>query len=81
MKLADDVDLESFAKRTKGFSGADLQGFLYNAHLEAIHNSIDMETFKDTTKKEEQIKSEFIMNGVNKLTLAERGHISQRVSM
>ncbi|KAG1055850.1 hypothetical protein G6F43_002212 [Rhizopus delemar] len=81
MKLADDVDLESFAKRTEGFSGADLQGFLYNAHLEAIHNSIDMETFKDTTKKEEQIKSEFIMNGVNKLTLAERGHISQRLTM
>lgn len=26
--------------KTEGFSGADLQAFMYNAHLEVIHSSI-----------------------------------------
>ncbi|CAD6890353.1 unnamed protein product [Tilletia laevis] len=38
--LADEVDLEMWAQRTKGYSGADLQALLYNAHLETIHESI-----------------------------------------
>ena len=29
------------AHRTEGYSGADLQAVLYNAHLEAIHNFLD----------------------------------------
>lgn len=38
-----DVD-ESFvevARRTEGYSGADLQAVIYNAHLEAIHDFLD----------------------------------------
>ncbi|KAL1723778.1 P-loop containing nucleoside triphosphate hydrolase protein [Schizophyllum commune] len=38
--LAPDVDLTVAAEATEGFSGADLQALLYNAHLEAVHESI-----------------------------------------
>ncbi|KAL1696033.1 P-loop containing nucleoside triphosphate hydrolase protein [Schizophyllum commune] len=38
--LAPDVDLTHAAEVTEGFSGADLQALLYNAHLEAVHESI-----------------------------------------
>ncbi|KAL1710677.1 P-loop containing nucleoside triphosphate hydrolase protein [Schizophyllum commune] len=38
--LAPDVDLAHAAEATEGFSGADLQALLYNAHLEAVHESI-----------------------------------------
>ncbi|PWN50524.1 AAA-domain-containing protein [Violaceomyces palustris] len=34
------VDVRKWAERTEGFSGADLQALLYNAHLETIHESI-----------------------------------------
>lgn len=42
--LSPDIDLEKWADRTEGFSGADLQALLYNAHLEAIHESINAAT-------------------------------------
>ncbi|KAI9322670.1 P-loop containing nucleoside triphosphate hydrolase protein, partial [Dichotomocladium elegans] len=58
MVLAQDVDLRKFAEKTEGFSGADLQGFLYNAHLEAIHGAINIETFKDQQKKEKKTKQQ-----------------------
>ncbi|CBQ68793.1 probable PEX1-peroxisomal assembly protein-peroxin [Sporisorium reilianum SRZ2] len=44
LHLHPDVDLEKWAARTDGFSGADLQALLYNAHLEAIHESINAAT-------------------------------------
>lgn len=89
MQLASDVDLTIYAEKTEGFSGADLQGFLYNAHLEAIHGTIDMNTFKEaqntkSTNKTSDDKSDFVMNQTKKqvpLTLAEKGQISQRVSV
>ncbi|KAF9648393.1 AAA-domain-containing protein [Thelephora ganbajun] len=39
--LADDVDLEAIARATDGFTGADLQALVYNANLEAVHETID----------------------------------------
>jgi peroxin-1 len=39
--LAPDVDLSEYAKATEGFSGADLQALLYNAHLDAVHSSME----------------------------------------
>ena len=44
-KLAVDpsVTLADIAQRTEGYSGADLQAVLYNAHLEAIHDVIEEE--------------------------------------
>lgn len=37
--LAPDVDLEQLAAATEQFTGADLKALLYNAQLEAVHNS------------------------------------------
>ena len=38
--LSPSVDLEEVSNATDGYSGADLQALLYNAHLGAIHESI-----------------------------------------
>ncbi|RDX44678.1 AAA-domain-containing protein [Lentinus brumalis] len=35
-----DVDLAALAEATDGFSGADLQALVYNAHLEVVHDAI-----------------------------------------
>lgn len=35
------VDLTHWARETPGFSGADLQALLYNAHLNMVHEGID----------------------------------------
>lgn len=40
MHLAESVDLSLYVDRTAGFSGADLQAVIYNAHLEAVHASM-----------------------------------------
>lgn len=34
------MQLEEIAGATEGYSGADLQALLYNAHLEVVHSSI-----------------------------------------
>ncbi|KAF8515366.1 AAA-domain-containing protein [Hysterangium stoloniferum] len=39
--LAPDVDLEYYAEATAGFSGADLQALVYNAHLEVVHSTLE----------------------------------------
>ena len=38
--FAPSVDLEELAGATEGFSGADLQAVVYNAHLEVVHDAI-----------------------------------------
>lgn len=38
MHFSSDVNLADLAAQTDGFTGADLQAVLYNAHLEAIHD-------------------------------------------
>ncbi|KAJ7125012.1 P-loop containing nucleoside triphosphate hydrolase protein [Mycena epipterygia] len=38
--LSPSVQLEEIAAVTEGYSGADLQALLYNAHLEVVHSSI-----------------------------------------
>ncbi|KAF5386195.1 hypothetical protein D9615_002287 [Tricholomella constricta] len=40
VSLSPSVDLSDIAAATEGFSGADLQALIYNAHLEVIHASI-----------------------------------------
>lgn len=34
-------NMDEIARRTEGYSGADLQAIVYNAHLEAIHDVLD----------------------------------------
>ncbi|KAJ5569770.1 uncharacterized protein N7459_009200 [Penicillium hispanicum] len=42
LKMSDEVTsrLDDIAARTEGFSGADLQAVVYNAHLEAVHDAL-----------------------------------------
>ena len=49
--LADDVDLETIARVTDGFTGADLQALVYNANLEAVHETIDQKSPNDASEK------------------------------
>ncbi|EST09028.1 Peroxisome biogenesis factor 1, N-terminal [Kalmanozyma brasiliensis GHG001] len=57
--LHPEVDLEKWATKTDGFSGADLQALLYNAHLEAIHESISaVAEEKEDAKKDADTASD-----------------------
>ncbi|KZS88873.1 AAA-domain-containing protein [Sistotremastrum niveocremeum HHB9708] len=38
--IEDESDLDEIAQSTEGYSGADLQALMYNAHLEIVHASI-----------------------------------------
>jgi peroxin-1 len=38
--MSPDVDFDYLADATEGFSGADLQALLYNAHLEVVHATL-----------------------------------------
>lgn len=38
--MSPDVDFDYLADASEGFSGADLQALLYNAHLEVVHASV-----------------------------------------
>jgi peroxin-1 len=40
--------LEEIARKTEGYSGADLQALVYNAHLEAIHDVLGDQEHADT---------------------------------
>ncbi|KAK8439853.1 hypothetical protein B9J08_04346 [Candidozyma auris] len=40
MDLSKNVNLESIAQQTGGFSGADMQGLGYNAYLKAVHEKL-----------------------------------------
>lgn len=34
------MEIDEIAAATEGYSGADLQALMYNAHLEVVHSSI-----------------------------------------
>ncbi|MBE7182310.1 MAG: ATP-binding protein, partial [Terriglobus roseus] len=52
LRLKPDVEnrLLTVAERTEGFTGADLQALMYNAHLEAIHDLLDDKTSSHQSK-------------------------------
>lgn len=41
LDLGKDVNCAFLAQRTEGFSGADLQSLVYNAHLDAVHEVLE----------------------------------------
>ncbi len=41
-KLSDDVDIESLAKRTKNFSGAEIEGLVRSAQATAMNKLIQV---------------------------------------
>ncbi|XP_007547653.1 peroxisomal ATPase PEX1 isoform X1 [Poecilia formosa] len=49
LSLAPDVDLQQLAAVTQQFTGADLKALLYNAQLEAVHNSSGVGTSNELT--------------------------------
>ncbi|XP_038580870.1 peroxisome biogenesis factor 1 [Micropterus salmoides] len=58
--LAADVDLEQLAASTEQFTGADLKALLYNAQLEAIHNSLGSSTPHELTSDSDMSLSSMI---------------------
>ncbi|KAF0407555.1 AAA-domain-containing protein [Gigaspora margarita] len=85
MDLSDDVDLCYYAKKCQGFSGADLQALLYNAHLEAIHETIDSEkSLEKKTLRSNGVDMQFVRFSASSknsaaLTAAERSQLTERV--
>ncbi|KAL8740691.1 MAG: hypothetical protein Q9190_006631, partial [Brigantiaea leucoxantha] len=53
-----DEGLEEVAKRTDGYSGADLQAVIYNAHLEAIHDVLGDKTDETTVGRAQKKKKQ-----------------------
>jgi peroxin-1 len=57
------VDLNGVAAATEGYSGADLQALVYNAHLEVIHASLAGSSDKQVVPKEVETPIEFTSFG------------------
>lgn len=91
LELGGDVDLEIVARESEGFSGADLQALVYNAHLEVVHAAIEDE---ERRKEEEGEGQKLVFNEVGRgegyrllsqtnganLSAAARAELGQRVS-
>ena len=56
--FAPSVDFAELANATDGFSGADLQALVYNAHLEVVHDTIAHPTTDSSTSKPNGFSSE-----------------------
>jgi len=55
LTLAPSVDFDELARMTEGFSGADLQALVYNAHLEVVHAAIDEEKASNDGRSDTEI--------------------------
>ena len=86
--LAADVDLMYIAERTEGFSGADLQALVYNAHLSAVHEVMEID--KSTEMSVDSSLSKSIQyttfgtgafNATQSVSQAERAQMMQKVCM
>lgn len=51
LPLASDVDLDTIANMTEGFSGADLQALLSDAQLSAVHEHLNGENSNELGKR------------------------------
>ena len=82
LTIAPDVDFTEIARKTEGFSGADLQALLYNAHLDVIHSAIS-ESLDDRVISEEAPLEYVVISpseGKSTMTKAEEGALERRVS-
>lgn len=85
--LSPSVSLPHYASLTAGYSGADLQALIYNAHLDAIHAALNAAEGIEDEKNgkgggEEEVK--YVSIGGNKdekvLSRAEQANVNKRVS-
>jgi peroxin-1 len=56
--FSSNVNLEEIAQRTEGYSGADLQAVIYNAHLEAVQGVISKEIERKEATEEKPTANE-----------------------
>ncbi|KAG7090976.1 hypothetical protein E1B28_010043 [Marasmius oreades] len=66
VKVSSSIDFSEVAKATEGFSGADLQALMYNAHLEVVHASIaavSLDASSSTNLDQEEQPVEFRVFG------------------
>ena len=67
LTLHPSVDLPDLAAESEGFSGADLQAVVYNAHLDVVHASIaDAEVTEGASKGKGKGKGKTMENGPEK---------------
>lgn len=89
LNIHESVDLAEFVEATKNYSGADLQGFMYNAHLESIHETLESKK-EDLLKvgnskklhvgeTEENRVVEFISSAEKVMTLGEKNALTEKV--
>ena len=82
LTIAPDVDFSELAHKTEGFSGADLQALLYNAHLEVVHSAISESLNVKVTSEETPLEYVVISasEGKSAMTKEEEGALERRVS-
>lgn len=92
LDLGTDVNLSFFAGRTEGFTGADLQSLVYNAHLDAIHELLEARKEESSSSKPDSSASaqsgseqavEFVSTAksTQSMSMAARGELSSKVSI
>lgn len=91
ISLSPSIDLSAYAAKTEGFSGADLQALVYNAHLDAIHETLSAtesaaaEGAEEKGSREEQDVTYTAFGGTEVqagkvLSRAEQASVNKRVS-
>ncbi|KAG8912248.1 Peroxisome biosynthesis protein pex1, partial [Tulasnella sp. 408] len=58
--ISDSVSLRALARETEGYSGADLQAIMYNAHLEVVHEAVAADTQKDEPTQANGVQNQVV---------------------
>lgn len=70
MEVEPSVDLAALAALTEGFSGADLQALMYNAHLDSVHSALERTKTTGSSANSDDLPTRYVMLGSNGNTLA-----------
>ncbi|GAA5981337.1 hypothetical protein JCM10908_004073 [Rhodotorula pacifica] len=87
VSLHSSVSLEPYARETAGYSGADLQALIYNAHLDAIHETlapaVDAAGEVSASGNADEKEQEYVVLGQDSdgkvLSRAERASVDKRL--
>ena len=81
MEVEPSVDPTALAPLTEGFSGADLQALMYNAHLDSVHSALERTKRTDSSANSDDLPTRYVMLGPNGNTLsrAEESALGARV--